>query len=230
VAAAPRHSLLAVRIPRPQRKGETADIVFARPVRLRAGGPAGAGLPGAALQLEDARPADKSAVMPRTASDFFHKVLKAGAEKGSAGALGIGAVNVSGLLTNAAGGPGGSASTASGAGGSSYSSFYAETAGNEGGAAAASTALIVPSEAGTAAAVAAAVAAEGDTGEGYDPLEGRTKGLGKVFLEFNSLQGALAAQQELSGRAFNGRILITAFAPEGPYSRGELVDWATCLD
>ncbi len=250
----PAHALRAVWLPRP-RAGETADWHFERPVRLRSGAPAGAPQP-AALALEDARPADRTKVMPTTATGFFMKVLRSGTADGT-GALGVGNVPILGLLTNTAAaselvhrgaaaaaatggaanlqlalvseaakggalgavGGGGAAAAAFGAAGvTSYSSFYAETA---------STALTVPS-APPAPAPAAAAADAGDTGEGYDPAAGRTRGLGKLFLECTSAPAALALQQAFSGRAFSGRVLVTMFVDEAAFDRGEVVDWDAC--
>jgi hypothetical protein len=52
----------------------------------------------------------------------------------------------------------------------------------------------------------------------------RTRGLGKVFLEFEAVEGATAAQRELSGRFFNGRIVLSTFADEASFWGGQLVD------
>jgi hypothetical protein len=49
-----------------------------------------------------------------------------------------------------------------------------------------------------------------------------------VFLELSSADAAVAVQTALSGRAFGGRILATAFAPEDAYTAGALVEWAHC--
>lgn len=72
----------------------------------------------------------------------------------------------------------------------------------------------------------AAAAAADD--EKYDPFAGRTAGLGKVFLEFDTPHAAVAVQRELSGRAFSGRILATTFADVDRYRAGELCDFAMC--
>lgn len=145
---------------------------------------------------------------------------------------GIGSINVAGLLTNGPGGAGGSGGF--GAAGASFSSFYAGTAANADGTAgegdgAAGAGASGGAEGGAGAAPGATGSGEeGDDGSNYDPLAGRTRGLGCVFLEFASVDGAVAAQKELSGRAFNGRILVTSFAPEGKYAAGEVCDFAAC--
>lgn len=132
---------------------------------------------------------DKSARIPTTASAFFERVLK-----GEAAGPSVVGLSRMGLLTSGAGGPSG----IDGDGGDSWREAGADRqaqAEREG-------------------------AAEGDgaaTGEaGADPnadaIAKRTKGLGKVYIEFESVDGAVAAQKELSGRAFAGRVLVTTFA------------------
>jgi len=147
---------------------------------------------------------------------------KGGANMGTPG--GIGSVNVAGLLTN---GPGGSGS-GFGAAGASFSSFYAGTASNADGTPADGDGAAGGASGPEGGAGAAPTGEEGDDGANYDPLAGRTRGLGCVFLEFASVEGAVASQKELSGRAFNGRILVTSFAHEGKYAAGEVCDFAAC--
>lgn len=68
---------------------------------------------------------------------------------------------------------------------------------------------------------------EGEWVPGQNPFKdtsGRTKGLGRIFLEFQDATAATAAQKELSGRFFNGRILVATFADERKFMRGDLCD------
>jgi hypothetical protein len=137
---------------------------------------------------------------------------KGGSNMGTAG--GIGSVSIAGLLTNDAPSFGAAAAT--------YSSFYADSASNrdvEGAGAPTSTALTVAGGSGEE---------EGDDGADYDPLAGRTKGLGRVFVEFDTPEAALACQTELSGRAFSGRILCTSFVDESAYDKGQACDFNAC--
>lgn len=143
---------------------------------------------------------------------------KGGVHMGAPG--GIGSVNVAGLLTDG--------SKTFGAAGASYSSFYSDTAKNVGG-----VGVGVGEESGETDVIAVSGDGqtgeeEADTGEGYDPLAGRTRGLGKVFVEFESSEAAVEAQKELSGRAFNGRILVTSFVEEGAWRSGAACDFTAC--
>ena len=61
-----------------------------------------------------------------------------------------------------------------------------------------------------------------------EELVRRTRGLGKLFLECSSVPAALAVQQALSGRAFNGRILVTTFVPDDDFVRGDACDFDAC--
>jgi hypothetical protein len=69
----------------------------------------------------------------------------------------------------------------------------------------------------------------GDVGDGYDPLAGRTKGLGRLFLQFTNAKSALVAQQVLSGRSFAGRIIATSFVDENSFISGNAVDFERCF-
>jgi hypothetical protein len=52
----------------------------------------------------------------------------------------------------------------------------------------------------------------------------RTRGLGRVYLEFGCAGGAVAALLALSGRFFNGRILVTSFEQEAAFCGGAVVN------
>lgn len=211
----PRGSLLAVRIPRP-RRGESTTVTLHRKGRFR--GAVASVVPGAVGLLEDGRSADVSAHIPATSKAFFEKLLIK--EGGGGIALGSLVSGVVGMLTNGPAAPAAPAPAPVYAS-EADASFY--STGPAGG----STA-IVATEPGGGAPVddeAAAVAADD---ERYDPFAGRTAGLGKVFLEFDTPHAAVAAQRELSGRAFNGRIIATTFADEARYRAGEVCDFAMC--
>jgi len=47
-------------------------------------------------------------------------------------------------------------------------------------------------------------------------------GLGKVYVEYESIFSAKKAQTSLSGRRYDGRMVITSFFPEDKWARGEL--------
>eukprot|EP01121_Diplochlamys_sp_Union-15-3_P009681 TRINITY_DN2645_c0_g1_i1.p1 TRINITY_DN2645_c0_g1~~TRINITY_DN2645_c0_g1_i1.p1 ORF type:complete len:175 (-),score=27.82 TRINITY_DN2645_c0_g1_i1:82-606(-) len=55
-----------------------------------------------------------------------------------------------------------------------------------------------------------------------DPLDPSVPGLGKVFVEFDNLEDATQAQAKLSGRRFDGRMVITSFYDEEQYQAGIL--------
>jgi len=63
-------------------------------------------------------------------------------------------------------------------------------------------------------------------GEGYnddeDPLIPPVSGLGKVFVEFDKVEDATVAQSKLSGRRFDGRMVITSFFDEEDYKGGRI--------
>jgi len=179
---------------------------------------------GAPLLLEDTRPADRSRVVPTTSIGFFEKVFgKGGSNLTKPGA--IGSVNVAGLITDGAAGGSGSF----GAAGAKFPSFFDTGVSNAlltNGAdteAAAREAVLAE-----ATAAEAAKAEEGDDGRDYDPTVGRTRGLGKVFLEFDNADAAKAAMSELAGRAFNRHILVTSFAAVEAYDAGEVCDFGAC--
>jgi hypothetical protein len=179
---------------------------------------------GAPLLLEDTRPADRSRAVPATSIGFFEKVFgKGGANLTKPGA--IGSVNIAGLITDGmAGGTG-----TFGAAGAKFSSFFDTGVSNAlltngpGTEAAAREAVLAE-----AAAAEAAKVEEGDDGRDYDPLAGRTRGLGKVFLEFDTAEAARVAMSELAGRAFNRHIIVTSFAAVEAYNAGEVCDFAAC--
>jgi len=47
-------------------------------------------------------------------------------------------------------------------------------------------------------------------------------GLGKVFVEYESIFSAKKAQTALGGRRYDGRMVITSFYPEDKWAKGEL--------
>ena len=61
-----------------------------------------------------------------------------------------------------------------------------------------------------------------------DPLAGRTRGLGRIFLEFSTTEAAVAAQGWLSGRACAGRVVATTFVDEEAYRTGRACEFAAC--
>jgi hypothetical protein len=63
---------------------------------------------------------------------------------------------------------------------------------------------------------------EGGVATGAFDADGRTRNLGKVFLEFASVGAALGAQRELSGRFFEGRITVGTFAHPAKFVAGDL--------
>jgi hypothetical protein len=226
--------LLAIRIPRPQKRGESvdADLIHRRGKQVEGGGagggllledgtaPGGGGSGGAstpaAPSSDPAATASASGVerwrvMPQTAKDFFRKVIKAeyvaaaGSGSGGGSTLAGIASGAVGLIMDvaAAGGP---------------------AADGDGGWASRST----PSTAIVAIGALSELPPEVDARLAFDPLAGRTRGLGKVFLEFSTVAGAVAAQRELSGRAFAGRVLVTAFVDEEAYRGGAACDFAAC--
>jgi hypothetical protein len=75
---------------------------------------------------------------------------------------------------------------------------------------------------GEAAAAAAAAAAAGGQ---------RTRGLGRIYLEFSTIEAAVAAACALSGRFFSGHILVVSFESEAAFCSGALVSLseAPCL-
>lgn len=208
----PRGALLAVRIPRP-RRGESTTVVLHRKGRFR--GAVASVVPGAVGLLEDGRAADASSRIPSTSKAFFEKLLIK--EGGGGIALGNLVSGVVGMLTNGPAAPAPAPVYASEADASFYST----------GPAGGSSAIITTDGSGALPADEEAAAAAADE-ERYDPFAGRTAGLGKVFLEFDTPHAAVAVQRELSGRAFNGRILATTFADVDRYRAGELCDFAMC--
>lgn len=55
-----------------------------------------------------------------------------------------------------------------------------------------------------------------------DPKTGNcTKGVGKIFVKFNHIVAAKQARYRLSGRRYNGRIVIGSFYPENYFDTGE---------
>lgn len=63
---------------------------------------------------------------------------------------------------------------------------------------------------------------EPSAGTGGFADDGRTRGLGKLFLEFHSVDAAISAQKELAGRFYEGRILVATFAHPAKWSAGDL--------
>lgn len=61
---------------------------------------------------------------------------------------------------------------------------------------------------------------EGESGKGKTS---RTRGLGRLFLEFSTKEACLAAACALSGRFFAGRILVVSFVDEVAFCKGEVV-------
>jgi hypothetical protein len=215
----PRGALLAVRIPRP-RRGESVNVVLHRKGRFK--GATHSVVPGAIGLLQDSRPDDHSSRTPASAKAFFEKLLikegGGGIPLPSLSGIVSGAV---GLLTNAPAAAAPPPPTAYSS--EADASFYSTGPPTSGGVS--STALMTTDGSGGVDDEERA-AAEDDAR--YDPFAGRTPGLGKVFLEFDSQAAAVAAQRELSGRAFNGRILVTTFADEERYRAGELCDFGMC--
>ena len=72
---------------------------------------------------------------------------------------------------------------------------------------------------GGAAVAAAAAAAAGAQPAGPQ----RTRGLGRIYLEFSSIEAAVAACCALSGRFFSGHILVASFESEVAFCSGALV-------
>jgi hypothetical protein len=73
------------------------------------------------------------------------------------------------------------------------------------------------------AAVAAARAGRGgEAGAGAGAP--RTRGLGRVYLEFGCAGAAVAAMMAMSGRFFNGRILVVSFEQEATFCSGAAVN------
>ena len=52
----------------------------------------------------------------------------------------------------------------------------------------------------------------------------RTRALGKVFLEFDTITAAIAVQRELAGMFYSGKIVVSSFVDESAFTRGELCD------
>ena len=63
-----------------------------------------------------------------------------------------------------------------------------------------------------------------DVNEGSGTLRKRTRALGKVFLEFDSSAAAIAVQRELAGMFYSGKIVVSSFADETAFTRGEICD------
>jgi len=63
--------------------------------------------------------------------------------------------------------------------------------------------------------------------EGGDSGPARTRGLGRVFLEFGCADAAVTAQLALSGRFFAGKILMTSFCDADSFCAGAAVGLAT---
>jgi hypothetical protein len=150
--------------------------------------------------LEDRRPEDKSRTTARNAQTFFEKVLAMVPALNNPGIVGAPAA---GTATAA---PGQLGMLAAGIA-APTSSFYSLDD--------PSTNMNLPQ---TDADVTETKEAEQ---EAYDPFKDRTLGLGKVFIEFDSKDAAVVVQKELSGRAFNGRILCTTFVDADAFLRGE---------
>ena len=234
--------LLAIRIPRPQLPDEPVDpdlihrqqrrdVAFNSGLLLEDGGaapsakdapPSDAAADGAAkappagendlnAALAAAAPGDRWRYMPRDAKDFFYRVIRH--EYAAAGlAAGIAPVAPSAAASSTRGATAPVGLLTDGTPPESQSGSWERG----------STAIVV------VGSVAPAPLPERADLSGYDPLAGRTKGLGKIFLEFTTAAAAVAAQRELSGRAFNGRILVTTFADEDAYRAGEVCDFEAC--
>jgi hypothetical protein len=63
---------------------------------------------------------------------------------------------------------------------------------------------------------------KGDVNE--NALRKRTRALGKVFLEFDSSAAAIAVQRELAGMFYSGKIVVSSFADEVAFTKGEICD------
>ena len=63
-----------------------------------------------------------------------------------------------------------------------------------------------------------------DVNEGSGTSRKRTRALGKVFLEFDSSAAAIAVQRELAGMFYSGKIVVSSFADETAFTRGEICD------
>ena len=63
-----------------------------------------------------------------------------------------------------------------------------------------------------------------DVNEGSGTIRKRTRALGKVFLEFDSSAAAIAVQRELAGMFYSGKIVVSSFADETAFTRGEICD------
>eukprot|EP01121_Diplochlamys_sp_Union-15-3_P011588 TRINITY_DN3373_c0_g1_i6.p1 TRINITY_DN3373_c0_g1~~TRINITY_DN3373_c0_g1_i6.p1 ORF type:complete len:315 (-),score=73.45 TRINITY_DN3373_c0_g1_i6:13-957(-) len=61
-----------------------------------------------------------------------------------------------------------------------------------------------------------------DNSDDEDPLNPPVPGLGKVFVEFTDAEDAAQAQAKLSGRRFDGRMIVTSFYDEKDYEAGLL--------
>jgi hypothetical protein len=163
--------------------------------------------------------------LPRPGSELLEPRLALVRPAGAVGKV----VGASGLLEDGKAGSGGAGGGADGGADapkvvpSSAVDFYKQTMAKGGAGAGAGAGSGAGSGAG-------GMEGDGD-GEGEGAGEGasssggkrqRTRGLGKVYLEFDSVVAATAAQRELAGRFFNGHILVTSFADERKFIRGDV--------
>ena len=82
---------------------------------------------------------------------------------------------------------------------------------------------------GTLATFEGKTLVESITGEKFRPKRGPqpdVPGLGRIFVEMDSVHAAVRTAEELAGRSFNGRIVVTSFLDEDAYTAGDLWGWA----